>query len=160
VVCRRFLHHPARHLRQRPVRPANDKHLRPGEIFRPPSSFLRPATREAIEAIGGADIEDTVFNLAVSRPGRDRSLTVEGCRILARQFRDRVEAHQACAIAQVGHSQPCLFDLHTLPPGCRCRMRILQLGPTHLRRWLAGCPLGRDIRAKATTGRRLPAIMA
>jgi hypothetical protein len=47
--------------------------------------------------LAGADLEDTVFNLAVSQPARDRKLTVEGCRILARQFRDRVESHQARA---------------------------------------------------------------
>ena len=49
--------------------------------------------------LDGADIEDTVFNLAVAQPARGQKLTVEGCRILARQFRDRAEAHQARAIA-------------------------------------------------------------
>jgi hypothetical protein len=51
-----------------------------------------------------ADIEETVFTLAVSQPAGRRSLTVEGCRILARQFRDKVEAHQARAAALVGNS--------------------------------------------------------
>ena len=47
---------------------------------------------------------------------RDRKLTVEGCRILARQFREKVEARQARAAALVGHSFACPFDLHALLP--------------------------------------------
>jgi hypothetical protein len=77
--------------------------------------------------IDGSEIEDTVFNLAVSQPGR-RTLSVDGCRILARQFRDRVEARQAQATALVGRSRACAFDLHTLLPVPDV---ILQLGPTH-----------------------------
>jgi hypothetical protein len=33
---------------------------------------------------GGADIQDTGFNLAVPQPGGDKTLAVKGCRILAR----------------------------------------------------------------------------
>ena len=69
-----------------------------------------------------------MFTLAVAQPGRDKKLTVEGCRILARQFRDRVEAHQARAAALVGRSHACPFDLHTLLPVPEA---ILLLGPTH-----------------------------
>jgi hypothetical protein len=61
--------------------------------------------------LDGADIEDTVFNLAVAQPARGQKLTIEGCRILARQFRDRVEAHQVRAVAQAG---PCA-DFHRGP---------------------------------------------
>jgi hypothetical protein len=111
--------------------------------------------------LDGADIEDTVFNLTVSRPGRDRTLTVEGCRILARQFRDRVEAHQARAAAQVGHSLACPFDLHTLLP---VPDDVLELGLTHptARAWLVAnwgvtdSPRQVTVREGATTGRRLP----
>jgi hypothetical protein len=39
-----------------------------------------------------ADVEETVFTLEVAQPAGRRTLTVEGCRILARQFRDKVEA--------------------------------------------------------------------
>jgi hypothetical protein len=111
--------------------------------------------------LAGSEIEDTVFNLAVSQPARERKLTVEGCRILARQFRDRVEARQARAAALVGHSRACPFDLHTLLP---VPDAILQLGPTHptALAWLAARWGVTDrlrqvcVLAKPTTGRRLP----
>ena len=111
--------------------------------------------------IDGSDIEDTVFNLAVSQPARERKLTVEGCRILARQFRDRVEAHQAKAAMQVGVSRACPFDLHTLLP---VPDAILQLGPTHPQAlaWLAAHWGVTDrlrqvtLRTQASSGRRLP----
>jgi hypothetical protein len=92
----------------------------------PPGSGRSHAYQEALSLV--LAIEDTVFNLAVSQPARDRKLTVEGCRILARQFRDRVEARQVRAAALVGHSHACPFDLHTLLPVPEA---ILQLGPTH-----------------------------
>jgi hypothetical protein len=112
--------------------------------------------------IEGAEIEDTVFTLAVSQPARDRKLTVEGCRILARQFRDRVEAHQARAAARVGQSLVCPFDLQTLLP---VPDAILLLGPTHptslawlTEHWGVSDRLRQVIaRAKPKIGRRLPA---
>jgi hypothetical protein len=102
-----------------------------------------------------------VFNLAVSQPARDRKLTVEGCRILAGQFRDRVEARQARAAALIGQSRVCPFDLQTLLP---VPGPILQLGPTHptALAWLAAhwgvTDRLRQVaeRSKPTTGRRLP----
>ena len=69
-----------------------------------------------------------------------RTLDVAGCRILARQFRDRVEARQARAAALVGRGRvgavsqagaapwACPFDLHTLLPVLD---PILRHGPTH-----------------------------
>jgi hypothetical protein len=63
-----------------------------------------------------AGVEETVFALAVAQPAGRRSLTVEGCRILARQFRDKAEARQARAAALVGNSLACPFDLHRLLP--------------------------------------------
>jgi len=107
------------------------------------------------------DIEETVFNLAVAQPAGRRTLTVEGCRILARQFRERVEARQARAAALVGHSLACPFDLHRLLP---VPESILLLGPTHPASlaWLAAHWGTTDrlrqvaVREKATTGRRLP----
>jgi hypothetical protein len=78
--------------------------------------------------IDTAAIEEDVFNLAASQPVAQRSLDIEGCRILARQFRDRVEARQARAAALVGHSRAFPFDLHTLLP---VPNSILQQGPTH-----------------------------
>ena len=78
--------------------------------------------------IDSAAIEEDTFNLAASQPAARRSLDVAGCRILARQFHDRVEARQARAAALVGRSRACPFDLHTLLP---VPLPILQQGPTH-----------------------------
>ena len=111
--------------------------------------------------VDGAEVEETVFNLAVAQPARRRNLTIEGCRILARQFRERVEAHHARAVSLIGHSQACPFDLHQLLP---VPDAILQLGPTHptALSWLAVHWGVTDrlrqiaMRARATTGRRLP----
>jgi hypothetical protein len=73
-------------------------------------------------------IEEDVFNLAVSQAPERRNLTVAGCHILARQFRERVEIRQAKALALIGSSQACPFDLHVLLP---VPETILQLGPAH-----------------------------
>jgi hypothetical protein len=64
-----------------------------------------------------------------------RSLSIAGCRILARQFRERVEARHAQAVARVARSQACPFDLQVLLP---VPAAILQLGPRHpaARTWL------------------------
>jgi hypothetical protein len=108
-----------------------------------------------------ADVEETVFTLAVAQPAGRRTLTVEGCRILARQFRDKVEAHQARAAALVGNSLACPFDLHRLLP---VPDSILQLGPAHpdalawlAAQWGVGDRLRQVmVRENATAGRRLP----
>jgi hypothetical protein len=108
--------------------------------------------------LDGGEIEETVFALAVSQPARARTLTVEGCRILARQFRDRAEARQAQAAALVGRSLACPFDLHTLLP---VPDAILQLGPSHpsalawlTENWGVSDRLRQVVeRAKPTTGR-------
>jgi hypothetical protein len=76
--------------------------------------------------LDGAAIEEDIFVRAVSQPAGRRSLTVAGWRILARQFRDRFEAHQARAASLVGRSLACPFDLQVLLP---VPPAILQLGP-------------------------------
>jgi hypothetical protein len=75
-----------------------------------------------------AGIEEDIFHLAVAQPAAQRNLTVAGCRILARQFRARVELRQARAAERIGRSLLCPFDLHTLLP---VPPAILALGPTH-----------------------------
>jgi hypothetical protein len=82
-----------------------------------------------------AALEEDIFVRAIAQPAARRNLTVAGCHILARQFRERVEARQARAAALLGHSQACPFDLHTLLP---VPATVLQLGPTHpeARTWL------------------------
>ena len=108
-----------------------------------------------------ARLEEDLFNLAVSQPSAIRSLTIEGCRILARQFRERVEDRAARAAARVARSSACPFDLHTLLP---VPAPILELGLTHpqaqgwlTRHWgLSDSPRQVAERPHATTGRRLP----
>jgi hypothetical protein len=73
-------------------------------------------------------IEEDVFNRAAAQPPARRSLTIAGCHVLARQFRERVEAHYAKAMALVGYSRACPFDLQVLLP---VPAGILQLGPAH-----------------------------
>ncbi len=113
-----------------------------------------------------ARLEEDIFNLAASQPGAIRSLTIEGCRILARQFRDRVEDRAARAAARVGRSstcpgRACPFDLHTLLP---VPAPLLELGLTHpqaqawlTQHWgLTDSPRQVAERPHATAGRRLP----
>jgi hypothetical protein len=60
-----------------------------------------------------AQLEEDIFHRAVAARG---SLSVEGCHILARQFRERIEARDAKAAALIGRSRACPFDLHVLLP--------------------------------------------
>lgn len=108
-----------------------------------------------------AAIEEDIFVRAVSQPASQRSLSVEGCRILARQFREKVELRQARAMALVGRSVACPFDLYALLP---VPGAVLQLGPIHpaALAWLAAHWGITDrlrqvaVRDHATAGRRLP----
>jgi hypothetical protein len=75
-----------------------------------------------------AELEEDIFNLAAAQPPARRNLSIAGCRILARQFRERVERRQGRAAALVGQGQTCPFDLHALLP---VPGAILNLGPTH-----------------------------
>jgi len=104
-----------------------------------------------------AALEEDVFNLAVAQPPGRRRLGAEGCRVLARQLRAQVEAHQARA----GHSLACPFDLHALLP---VPDSVLRQGPAHpaALAWLSGHWGTTDrlrhvaLRPGATAGRRLP----
>ena len=108
-----------------------------------------------------ARLEEDIFNLAASQPGAIRSLTIEGCRILARQFRERVEDRATRGAARVGRSLACPFDLHTLLP---VPPAILELGLSHpetqawlLAHWgITDSPRQVAERPHATAGRRLP----
>lgn len=113
-----------------------------------------------------ARLEEDIFNLAASQPSAIRSLTIAGCRILARQFRERVEYRAARVAARVGRSRACPgracpFDLHALLP---VPATILELGLTHpqaqawlTQHWgLTDSPRQVAERPYATTGRRLP----
>lgn len=76
-----------------------------------------------------AAMEEDVFNLAAAQPRHVRSLSIEGCRLLAQQLRDRVEARAARAIALSEMSTACPLDLHTLLPVPEA---ILRSGPSAL----------------------------
>jgi hypothetical protein len=67
-------------------------------------------------ATDGHDVEAFVFDLAASQPPAVRSLNIEGCRTLARQFRERFEAHHLRAAEAVERSRACPLDLHALLP--------------------------------------------
>jgi hypothetical protein len=109
-----------------------------------------------------SQLEEDVFHRAMAVPPAHRNLSLDGCRILARQFRDRVEAHHARAAALVGRSQTCPFDLHALLPVPHA---ILQRGPADpaalawlARHWGVTERLRHVARRPgATAGRRLPA---
>jgi hypothetical protein len=112
--------------------------------------------------VDGARIEEDIFNLAASQPKEIRSLTIEGCRILARQFRERVEARAARAAGLVGVSRACPFDLHSLLP-VPADILIYELTHPKAQAWLqaqwglSDAPRQVVLRPQATAGKRLPA---
>lgn len=71
--------------------------------------------------------EEDLFHLLVAPAApQQRTLRLDGARILARQLRDAVERRHQIAVARVGRSRACLFDLHALLP---VPDAILRLGP-------------------------------
>ena len=75
-------------------------------------------------------LEEDIFNLAASQPRAIRSLTIEGCRILARQVRERVEdraARPRPASVAAGPIQAGPVP-STSTPCCRCRPVSWSLG--------------------------------
>lgn len=105
--------------------------------------------------------EEDVFLRAAAVPAAERGLSIDGCHLLARQFRSLVEAHLARAAARVDCGRECPFDLHALLP---VPDAILALGATHPEAlaWLAAHWGVTDrlrqvtLRTGATAGRRLP----
>lgn len=74
-------------------------------------------------------LQEDWFHRLVSPPAPlRRSLSVAGARVLAEQLRDAVERRQARAVARVGISTACRFDLHALLP---VPATVLALGPDH-----------------------------
>ncbi len=71
-------------------------------------------------------LEEDWFHLLVN-PAH-RALSLAGARVLAGQLREAVEHRHAVAVARVGHSRACPFDLHALVP---VPAAILHLGPDH-----------------------------
>jgi hypothetical protein len=106
-----------------------------------------------------AQIEEDIFHRAVAARG---GLSIEGCHILARQFRQRIEARDEKAAALVGRSRACPFDLHVLLP---IPAEILRRGPMdpvslgwRARHWGTRDALRKIVaRPNPSAGRRLPA---
>ena len=76
-----------------------------------------------------ARMEEDLFHLLVAPPAPQRCrLSLAGARVLARQLCEASAARQAAAVARVGRSRACAFDLHALVP---VPAAILRLGPDH-----------------------------
>lgn len=72
-------------------------------------------------------IEEDCFHLLVAPPPpHRRSLSLAGARIVAGQLRDVVARGHDLAVARVGRSRACPFDLHALVP---VPAEILERGP-------------------------------
>ena len=71
-------------------------------------------------------LQEDWFHLLVNPASR--SLSLAGARVLAGQLREAVEHRHAVAVARVGRSRACRFDLHALMP---VPADILHLGPDH-----------------------------
>jgi hypothetical protein len=72
-------------------------------------------------------LEEDVFHLlAAPPPSQPRTLSVAGARVLAGQLREAVGRRRERALARVGASQACPFDLHALVP---VPDEMLRLGP-------------------------------
>ena len=80
-------------------------------------------------------VEEDAFLRLAAPTGQTRTLSLEGARLLAAELRDAVARRHALAIAAVGHSHACVFDLHALLP---VPGEMLRLGPDHpdALRWL------------------------
>jgi hypothetical protein len=100
-----------------------------------------------------------MFHRAVAARG---TLSIEGCHRLARQFCQRVAAHDAKAVALIGRSLACPLDLHVLLPIPPDILRRGSTDPAALD-WLAKHWGTRDAlrriveRANPSPGRRRPA---
>jgi hypothetical protein len=72
-------------------------------------------------------MQEDVFHLLAAPPSpRPRTLSVAGARVLAGQLREAVGRRHERAVARVGASQACPFDLHALVP---VPDHVLRLGP-------------------------------
>ena len=72
-------------------------------------------------------LEEDCFHLLVSPPApQQRTLSLAGARIVAGQLRDAVGRRHDLAVARVGRSRACPFDLHALVP---VPDAMLRLGP-------------------------------
>ena len=73
-------------------------------------------------------IEEDMFNFLVAPPRQPRTLSVAGAGIVAGRLREAVSRRHDLAVARVGNSLACPFDLHALLP---VPGDMLRLGPDH-----------------------------
>jgi hypothetical protein len=72
-------------------------------------------------------LEEDFFHALVAPPApQQRSLSLAGARILAGELREAVARRHELAVARVGHSRACPFDLHAL---CPVPAHLLRRGP-------------------------------
>jgi hypothetical protein len=72
--------------------------------------------------------EDFFLRLMAPPAGQARTLSLQGARLLAAALRAAVARRHALAVARVGRSAACCFDLHALVP---VPGEVLRLGPDH-----------------------------
>jgi hypothetical protein len=72
--------------------------------------------------------EEDLFHRLLTPPPEQRGISLYGARILTRSIRDLAWQDHEDALAQLGVSRACPFDLHSLAPA---PWRILKLGPDH-----------------------------
>ena len=72
--------------------------------------------------------EDLFLMLAAPPSPQRRRVSLAGARVLAGQLRDAAERRHGAAVARVGRSRACAFDLHALVP---VPTSVLCLGPDH-----------------------------
>ncbi len=82
--------------------------------------------------------EDLFHRLVAPPPPQTRSLSLEGARALARQLAEASVARHEAALARVGISQACPFDLHALLPVPPDILRLEPDDPEALA-WLWAC---------------------
>ena len=73
-------------------------------------------------------IEEDMFNFLVAPPRQPRTLSVAGAGIVAGRLREAGSRRHDLAVARVGTSRACPFDLHALLP---VPAAVLWLGPEH-----------------------------
>jgi hypothetical protein len=73
-------------------------------------------------------VEEDMFHLLVAPPRQPRTLSFAGAGIVAGQLREAVGRRHDLAVARVGTSRACPFDLHALLP---VPADVLRLGPDH-----------------------------
>jgi len=74
-------------------------------------------------------VEEDLFHRLVAPPApHKRVLSAVGARIVAGELRDAMQRQRAMALARVGRSRACPFDLHALLP---VPDHVLALGPDH-----------------------------